>query len=802
MHRIPIKRITLAVICALPMVAAAAEEGILPIPAAAAEAGAPATPAAADDGITLKPQRSLLALPPRDEPVPVFIEADKLEGHTAKEAQAEGNVQLRRHGQSVFADRLRYDAQQQEADASGSVRFEYGRDVLEGDHLRFNLGTERGFMEKPSFRFTPIPRTPTAALTPGSPALTAAPPLTSDRPPAPPVESRGSAERLIFDGPDRYKLEQTSYTTCGPGNDDWFIRARELDIDKNRDLGVARGASIVFLDTPIFYTPYISFSLHQQRKSGVLTPHYGTATNTGTELTLPYYWNIAPNMDATFYPRVMTKRGLQLGSEFRYLETNYRGDARVEILPDDRQAGRERYGYFLKHAQSFGDGWTGAVNVNRVSDDRYFTDLSTLVAVTSRTTLPNEGLLARTGNWGDGTYTFSALAQQWQTLQTDPQALLIPPYNRMPQLTLNGYRQDVLKSDLDVLASYVDFQHPTLPSGKRLLAYPSLSFPLQSSFAYLTPKVGVHASRYVVNPNTVGFEDTTRVLPIFTADTGVVFERDTRFTGMPFIQTLEPKLFYVYIPFRDQSRIPNFESGQQDISFATIFSENQFSGNDRINDANQVTLGVTSRLIHPDSGIERLRVALAQRYYFSQQRVTLPGVAPRPDHTASSDLLAAVSGTILPRWTADLGWQYSTDRSQTQKANIATRYQPAPGKVLNLAYRSTVDLIRQTDISFQWPVATNWTAVGRWNYSTRDKRTLESLAGFEYDGGCWTFRAVGHRFATALNAVSSSIFLQLELNGVSRIGSNPLDVLRRNVGGYTRLDPRSGGTDAPYVSDR
>jgi LPS-assembly protein len=309
-------------------------------------------------------------------------------------------------------------------------------------------------------------------------------------------------------------------------------------------------------------------------------------------------------------------------------------------------------------------------------------------------------------------------------------------------------------------------------------------------------------SHYVVNPNNLGFESRSRALPIFSASGGLVFERDTTFTGLPFIQTLEPKLFYVYIPFRDQSRIPNFESGLQDISFATMFTENQFSGNDRIGDANQVTLGVTSRLIHPDSGIERLRVALAQRYYFTEQRVTLPGVAPRPDHTASSDLLAAVSGTILPNWTAEVGWQYSTDRNETQKANIATRYQPARGKVLNLAYRSTIDLVRQTDVSFQWPVATNWNVVGRWNYSTLDKRTLETLAGIEYDGGCWTFRAVGHRFATAVNAVNTSFFVQLELNGVSRIGSNPLDVLRRNVGGYTRLDPRSPGTDNYSMPDR
>ena len=179
--------------------------------------------------------------------------------------------------------------------------------------------------------------------------------------------------------------------------------------------------------------------------------------------------------------------------------------------------------------------------------------------------------------------------------------------------------------------------------------------------------------------------------------------------------------------------------------------------------------------------------------------MTLPGFAPRPDHSASSDLLAAVSGTILPRWTAEAGWQYNTDRSETQRLNVATRYQPGPGKVLNLAYRDTIDLVRQSDVSFQWPITSHWAAVGRWNYSMRDGRTLETLAGFEYDGGCWAFRAVGHRFVTALNAVSTSIFLQLELNGVSRIGSNPLDVLRRNVGGYTRLDRARPRTDDYHV---
>lgn len=777
MHRIPTRRITLAVLCVVPMAATAGE------------------------GIQLKAQRSLLSLPPaRDEPSPIFMEADRLQGHAERETEAHGDVRVRRLGQTFSADSVRYEAPTQQLDAKGNVRLEQRGDVIEGERLRFNLGTERGFMEKPSYRLTPIPRD--ARPQPGAPRGRPLP-TEAMRAPREPLQGRGSADRLVFDGPGYYKVEEASYTTCGPGNDDWFIRARELDLDKNRNVGVARGASIVFLDTPIFYTPYISFPLQQQRKTGFLTPHYGSSTATGAEITVPYYINLAPQRDLTLYPRMMSKRGLQLGTEFRYLDPKYYGEAQFEYLPEDRQLGRERYGYFITHNHTFGNDWTAGLNLNRVSDDRYFTDLSTLVAVTSRTTLPTEAVLGRSGAWGDeGSFTFSAIAQRWQTLQTDVLAPITPPYNRMPQVTLNAFRQNVLKSDFDLIASYVAFDHPTLVNGKRALAYPSMSLPLQTSYAYLVPKAGMHVTRYLLDPNALGVTEQTRALPIFTTDAGVVFERDTHLTGLPFIQTLEPKLFYVYIPHRDQSRLPNFESGAQDISFATIFTENQFSGHDRINDANQMTLGVTSRLIHPESGIERLRVALAQRYYFQGQRVTLPGVAPRPDHSASSDLLAAVSGTVLPNWTADAGWQYNTDRSQTQKFNVATRYQPAPGKVLNLAFRSTVDLINQTDISFQWPITPSWSAVGRWNYSLRDDRTLESLVGFEYDGGCWIFRAVGHRFATTLNAVNTSLFFQLELNGISRIGSNPMDVLRRNVGGYTRLDPRAPRAEDNYVPER
>ncbi len=759
MHPFRLKNTALAMACALPFAAIA------------------------QDGLQLRPQRALIPLPaPSEAALPLFLEADTIQGHDDRETEAEGKVRLRKRGQAFFADWMRYDKPGDQLDARGNVRIEQGGDIVEGTRLRYHLGSDRGFMEKPSFLMTPA--TP---FGPPVPADGAAVRSHQD------VDARGTAEKLVFEGPQRYRVAGASYTTCGPGNDDWYVRARELEIDKNRDVGVARDASIVFLDHTIFYSPYLSFSLHQQRKSGVLTPHYGSSSTSGAELTVPYYWNIAPNRDATFYPRYMSKRGLQLGTDFRYLEPAFRGEARVEYLPGDQQISRDRHAYFFKHQHGFAGGWGGTLNLNRVSDAKYFTDLSTQVAVTSQSTLASEGSLSRSGTWANGgTYGFSIMAQRWQTLQSDLLAPITPPYNRQPQAFLSAQHSNLGMVDLDFAGSFVSFGHPTQVSGKRAVAYPSLSMPLQTSYAYFTPKLGVHATRYVMGDNNVAnLPNATRTLPIVSAESGLTFERNTRLTGIPFIQTLEPKLYYVHVPFRDQSRLPNFESGVQDINFATIFAENQFSGHDRINDANQLTVGVTSRLIHPDSGIERLRVGLAQRYYFQGQQVTVPGVPARSTQSSSSDLLAVISGTVAPHWHVEGGWQYNTDFSQTQKMNIATRYQPGPGRVLNVAYRNTIDSVNQTDISLQWPVAPQWTAVGRWNWSIRDNKTLEALAGFEYDGGCWALRVVGHRFATATQTASTSIFVQLELNGISRIGSNPLDVLRRNITGYTRFDPRA-----------
>jgi LPS-assembly protein len=768
MYKPEIKCITLAVLCVFPLAAGAQQ------------------------GLKLKSQPSLILMPPAlKEQVPLFLEADEVRGHAERETEAEGDVRLRKRDQAVYADWLRYDKATEELTAQGNVRIEREGGVVEGPRLQYNLETDRGFMEKPRYSLHQVKEVNTRSQP--------VPAAGMARPKFQVTDARGTAERILFEGPNQYRAEHGVYTSCGPGIDDWYMRTGDLKIDKDRDVGVARDASIIFMGVPILYSPYLSFSLHQERKSGFLAPHYGSTANGGAELTIPYYWNIAPNRDATISPRVMTRRGILLNGQFRYLEQNYFGEVRAEVLPDDNaRGGTERHAYFIRHNQAMPSGWYGTVNFNKVSDDNYFTDLSTQIAVTSQVLLPREGTIGRLGTWGDaGSYNVNLMAQRWQTLQADPLVPVTPPYNRLPQLTVSAGRQEIMHTDFDFLGQYVAFDHPTLVTGKRTMLYPNFSLPLQTSFATVTPKLGFNATHYTIDPNGSGFTDQNRALPIFSTDSTVVFERPFNISGKPFLQTLEPRLYYVYIPFRNQSNIPVFDSGVQDINFASIYSENQFAGWDRINDANQITLGVTSRFINSETGGERLRAGVAQRFYFDDQHVSLPGVPLRTG--TSSDFLAALSGTIAPYWTADAGWQYSTDFSQTQKFNVGTRYQPKPGQVLNLSYRETVDLLRQTDISTQWPVGQGWTALARWNFSLREHRTLEGLFGAEYNGDCWVLRAVAQRFATTTQTTSTTFFVQLELNGVSRIGSNPLEALRRNIGGYTRIDPRlqSDGSKSP-----
>ena len=726
---------------------------------------AEATQAKRSETAPAKPIAPVLQTPA--EP-PVYITADRQQGHEDSEVEAFGQAELVKGDQKVRADYLTYFQPEDEVYAKDNVVLEQKSDTAEGPELRLKLNKKEGYMTSPTFRFGE-------------------------------TDGRGEAENMEFRGQDKYLFDQATYTTCPVGNDDWYLRVKELDVDRTVNTGIAHQATVMFRDVPILYSPRMSFALKKERKSGFLTPTFAASGNNGAQLTTPYYWNIAPNRDATITPRLMTKRGLQIGAEFRYLEPNYQGQISYETLPNDRVAGINRNLLNLQHTQGFGNGWGGALNIQKVSDPAYFTDLSTTITQTSQSLLPRQGMLTYAGGW----WNFIGQAQKWQSLAAPDN----PPYARLPQLLATGSRQlyrapeGPYAANFNFTTEYVDFSHPTLVNAKRAVLYPSISFPITPIYGYLTPKVGVHMTRYMYDKNTTTLDDTTRTVPIFSLDSGLYFERDLNLFGRDFQQTLEPRAYYVYAPYRDQSAIPVFDTGDAGFGITQIFTENRFGGSDRISDANQVTLGVTSRFLETN-GVERLRATVAQRYYFKTPLVTLPGQAV-PDRKIS-DLLASVGGQLTRDWRLDSLWQYNPDLSRTEIFNISARYRPEAGKVLNMSFRYTPTPtatafgvnpggFRQIDTSAQWPIYGRWHGVGRVNYSILDKAMLEGLAGVEYDGGCWAARAVIHSLTTGVDSSgnpikSNSIFFQLELNGLSSIGSNPLEILNRNIYGYTKFN--------------
>jgi LPS-assembly protein len=554
-----------------------------------------------------------------------------------------------------------------------------------------------------------------------------------------------------------------------------------LEIDRTSQVGVAHQAVVEFKGVPILYTPWMDFSLNDNRRSGFLSPSYGFSNKGGYELTLPYYWNIASNFDATIAPRVISKRGTQFSNEFRYLEPTYMGEAQYAILSNDRLTGITRTHTVLKHGQNLGGGFGLALNLNRVSDDAYFRDLSSSVAGTSQTNLLRDSLLT----YGAGWWSASARLQRFQTLQ-DPLAPVAIPYRRQPQISL-GAQRTLADASVIFSSEYADFRHDTAVSGQRTVVYPSVSYPLLNDLGYyMTPKLGVHYTRYLMGTNnTSALPDATRTLPIFSMDSGMAFERETEFAAGSYTQTLEPRLYYVYVPYRDQHLLPNFDSAQAPFNFGQIFTENRFFGSDRIGDANMATLALTSRVIDNEGGTERLRVMLGERFSFATPRVNL--VTPT-DNTSRSDILLGLGGRLTRSWSLDSLFQYNPNQSHTESYNVMARYKPEPGKLLNLNYRFTRNTLRQADISTQWPLFGRWQSVARLSYSFQDKRIVEALAGLEYNQACWAVRFGAQSFMTSTHERSTPIFLQLELNDLVPIGSDVMDILRNSVSGYTKMN--------------
>ena len=743
-------------------------------------------------------------------PGAIEIEGDKLDLYLDRKMRASGNAVISKGVQKIYGDNIEYDVQNDELKVDGNARIDLGDSEIRGPALKMRLSDSIGEMHDASItlnkqinsstqreatpRYDPSVYTQSKLLN-SQTSLTDDPRLYQDsyREPATPIgqasidpkfnSSRGDAKAIFFEGQDKKRLVDARYTTCEPGVDDWYIKAKEIELDDYTKSGTAKNAYVEFKGVPLLYTPWMSFSFNNERKSGLLAPTVGTTSRSGFETSIPYYINIAPDKDATVGVRYLSKRGVQLQGEFRYLGENYSGIDNLEYLDNDSLNGGNRYYANLSHSHNLGAGWSAGYNLEKVSDDQYFSEMSTRIISTSRVNLPQEGRVDYVGD----VWRFNGLVQKYQTLDK-----INFPYERLPQLTLTANKEwDYVNTDLHSQYAYFDRDRkaPLAATGSRLVVYPSISAPFSQTYGFITPKVGVHMTHYnlqdnnfTINGTSVSNNNASRTLPIFSLDSGLYFERDVKIVKNSYTQTIEPRMFYVYIPNKKQDLLPVFDSALADLNLTTLFTENQFTGDDRINNANQVSLALTTRMIDKNSGIERMSATIGQRYYFKEQKVVLPGGSVSQNN--SSDVIAGLTARLSNKWNLDAFGQHSTDGKGLVRGNILARYNPEPGKLLNVGYRYTKDFLEQINVSGQWPLSRGWYGVGRINYSVRDSRPIESLAGLEYDAGCWQARTVIQRIETATANANFGLFFQLELGGLASIGANPLNLLRRDIPGY------------------
>jgi len=586
---------------------------------------------------------------------------------------------------------------------------------------------------------------------------------------------RGSAATAELSGKQSAKLTKITYTTCKKPKVDWVIKADRVTLDQKDETAIAKNVSIIFKGLPIFYFPKFSFPIGDKRKSGFLTPGFGQSSKTGTEFDIPLYWNIAPDRDATFNLRTMSKRGAQIGLEYRQLHKNAFSTVRLEYL-EDSDFNDNRYFSSAQHNGRYFDDWKLRADLNYVSDQQYFDDLRQGFNISGITQLPRLVEIRRDNQNG----YLLARAHEFQSIQT-PNS-----YQRLPQLSIDLASSNPahqlrynLKSDL------TQFDHRNnLTTGTRLDILPSLEFDWTSNAYYVRPKVMYRYTDYQLNNPVAGQPDSiSRNIPIASFESGLFFERPLAISGRSNILTLEPRLYYLYAKHDNQSSIPIFDTTLPDFQFADLFRYNRFTGPDRQSDANQLTLAISSRLIDQQKGLEWLRLSIGQILYFDDRQITLPGQTTETSNT--SDFVAELEGQISDRGHFRISGLWDTDQNQVDKGNVSYQYRIDDKHHMSLGYRYQRNLIEQTDISGRWKLSPRWHAIGKWSYSLRDKENIDSLLGMEYETCCWSIQfAARHHLDTDGTGINNAFYIQLNLKGIGNIGKNIDDFLDNTKFGY------------------
>jgi LPS-assembly protein len=705
-----------------------------------------------------------------------------------------GHVQLHQDQHTISADRVTYDEKTGKVTVAGSVDFEDPRlGVKSSDGAYDALGG--GFFDQANFRIF-------------------------DR------SGRGYAKKMSV-GPDGVAhLDTVRYTSCPVGNEDWSIQAKNLKLDTDAEQGIAHGVVMRFKDVPIFYTPYLAFPLGDDRQSGLLFPSFGHSGNNGYQLDVPYYFNLAPNYDATLTPGYLSKRGVQLGGEFRFLTEGSHGQLEENFLPNDEITNSDRYFVHFTDITNITPGLRFDTDVSGVSDSNYFSDFAVGADQTSVTFLQRSAEFL----YYDDIWRIRAQGQNFQTIDTSIEAG-DRPYSRVPRLEAHGLIPLVGGLELAVSSETTNFIREVGPTGIRADVSPELRWDLRTAGYFFEPIVGYHFTQYDLQNAESGDPSTpTRTLPWASLDTGLVFDRDAGANGQRIV-TLEPRLMYTYIPYRNQDELPIFDTGLPDFNMVELFRSNRYVGDDRIGDANQLAFGLTSRLFNESTGTQYLSATVGEIRYFtlprvllpneitqtlpgqtlttlpgqtSQQQLILPGfnlptlpgqtLTTAPQETAQayhgSDVVTEISVQAYKNWSLNLDYQWNPYTSQTEKNEILVQYHPDPNKVINVGYRFQEDILKQYDVSFAWPIAGHWNTVGRYVYSTQNHEVIEQLAGFEYKSCCWRIQVLQRRYLTnRTGGLDTSVALQLELTGLSSVGKRSDAFLSREISGYSTREP-------------
>lgn len=698
------------------------------------------------------------------------ISADKLTGQTKVRHRAQGDVIVERNQETLNADWIDYDEIQQRIQAGDVFTLSRANgQTVRGKSLDYDLNQQQGSAEQVAFEAEHEGR-----------------------------RLQGVSSQLQMLDKQRMAMHDVQFNTCNAGDKSWYIQAAQVQTNQATGIGVAKHARLVFGGVPVLYTPWLDFPINGNRKSGFLVPTLAVGSN-GTQIDLPYYLNLAPNYDATLTPSVISARGARIGGEFRYLQPKFSGSLNGTYMPhDQRSPFKHRYEIHAQHQHRFTPHFSGSIDYHQVSDDDYYRDFYNNESIATNVNLNRQLWLDYHNTIGGGILGAQLTLKKYQTL-ADSIGNKETPYTLMPRLAVQWQKNIAQRGLLDITGQFSRFHHKSKQAGNRLVLYPSIKWDFHNQWAYIHPKIGLHATQYWLDHfKQQQARHTSRVLPIVNIDSGITLERETQIGSQAYLQTLEPRLFYNYIPTKKQNDLPNFDTAENDFTYEQLFRENAFSGHDRINASNSLSIGVQSRFLDRRTGQERFRIGAGQKYYFKDDNIILDGSLTK-NGRKRSDFVAFAGGWLNHNWHTDTQWHWSENDSQTKSISTSLRYNPEPGKVLSLRYKygrnqqiysGYYDTLQHIDLGVQWPINPNLYAIGRINYSIAPSALLEKSIGLEYRNpcGCWSASLVGQRYVTGLNQYKNAFFFTLQLKNLSNIGKYPYDKLRSGIPGYTKTN--------------